>query len=134
MLAPGAILQGALGCVERVAKRHVDVGVVRVFRSLAAHAYSAAGYDEVDLDVEGRPLAAVSWRRLDDDVTTGDAVVESLEMVDELAYPLGDGGRGIEMPEGQLQGCLHGRLPGSWTAHHVSVGRGCFPSAEGERC
>lgn len=38
---------GALGCVERVAERDVDVGVCRMFCALAAHAYSAAGYDEI---------------------------------------------------------------------------------------
>jgi hypothetical protein len=101
------IPEGALGCVERVAKRDVDVSVCRMLGSLAAHAYSAAGYDEIDLDVVGRALAAVSRRRIDYDVTSGDPVVEPLEMFDEIADSRLHCRRGIEMPEGQLQWRLH---------------------------
>ena len=98
----GVILEGALGGVERVAKRDVDVSVARVFGSFAANVYPAAGQDQVDLDVERCTLVAVSRRRLDDDVASGDPVVESLEMLDELVNPRRHGGRRIEMPEGQL--------------------------------
>jgi hypothetical protein len=111
-ISPGRALvnvipEGALGCVERVAKRDVDVSVRRMFCVLAAHAYSAAGYDEIDLDVVRCALAAVSRRRVNDNMASGDTVVKPLEMFDELANPCLHCRRRIEMPEGQLQWRLH---------------------------
>lgn len=93
------ILEGALGCVERVPKRDVDVRMGCLFCSLAAHGYSAARYEEIDLDVERCALAAVSRRRFYDDVATCDPIMESLEMPDQLVDSRCHCGRRIEVPE-----------------------------------
>jgi hypothetical protein len=108
----GMGLQAALGGVEGVAHRDVDVLVGMVHRPLVADHDLAPRRREAQLHAVEAPLAAAPVRGLDDDLAAGDPAVEALEprhvLADARLQRLG----GVHVAEDDAE-CVHGLTP-SW--------------------
>lgn len=76
----------ALNAIEGVAEGDVDIGMSLAFSASRAQRELLAGNGQIDRHIEWRAVAAMSGRGFDDDVTSGDALVEVLEMVDVVSY------------------------------------------------
>ena len=103
--APGAaiVLELAARGAERITQSDERILVRRGPGAGVAHGDHPVGKADADVEVVLRPVAAMTRRRRDDDVTVGDPGIEFLEARYERADAAFERRRGIHVTKGNLQ-------------------------------
>jgi hypothetical protein len=105
---PDIILQTPSGRVKSVADRDIDVFVGMAFGRVPVDHNLVTGESHIDPDMENLPLTVMMMGRFDENMATGDPVVESVQLGRLLPDVGLDGGRGIHPSKNDLEGGFHG--------------------------
>jgi hypothetical protein len=88
----------AFSRVERIAKRHVRICVLRIRGMRSPDDDDAAGHGKTDVNIEQPTVRGTLVRALDQNVTAGNVRAEFLKTTGQLADPVLEEARGGHVP------------------------------------